>query len=326
MKIKDRIGDLHLIRLVNKQNTQLEILNYGATVYSLTVAGVNVIVGPSRPEDYLSAVYHTRGKYFGATVGRHAGRISHGGFKINSEKFSLFEKEGIHLHGGNYGFSYKFWKVIETGESEDPFVILEYLSPDGEEGYPGDLRVRVKYTLTEENEVKVDYSAVTSKTTVVNITNHSYFNLNGSGPVDDHVLQIPADEYLETTSRNVPTGRLLETAGTPFDFRKPVAIGKVPLDTVFKFRGGEERISITGKRSGLSLQITTNQPAVVVYVPENLPNDWEYSTAIAFERAAICFETQKFPDAPHQPHFPKVTLEPDKVYNNYTTWKFKTGS
>ncbi len=317
---------LRLIKLVNSRNTELVILNFGATIFSLKINGINVIVGPAKPETYLTDIYQTRGKYFGASVGRYAGRISKGGFELEGVKYSIFEKEGVHLHGGEFGFSYKFWEVREIKETQDPHVILEYVSPHLEEGYPGELRVQVKYTLTEADEVKIEYTAQTDRKTIVNLTNHAYFNLNGGGDVDDHKLQINAEKYLETDAQNVPTGNLLNTVGTEFDFKNPAAIGEVLLDTVFSLTTAQKQVVLVGDQSGISMEITTNQPAVVVYVPEDLPGDWKYSTETGAERAAICLETQKFPDAPHQPDFPSAILEPGQIYINSTLWKFKTGS
>ncbi|WP_324719301.1 aldose epimerase family protein [Salinimicrobium sp. HB62] len=325
MKNWDRVGELKLISLKNKRGTELKILNFGASIFSLTIDGVNVVVGPARPEDYISETYHKHGKFFGATVGRHAGRISPNSFEIEDQKFSLFGQDGVHLHGGQYGFSYKFWKVIEVNEKVDPFVELEYISPDGEEGYPGELKVRARYTLTEEDEVKLEYSAQSDQKTVVNLTNHTYFNLNGTGSVNEHHLQIPAAEFLETDPRNVPTGKLLKSAGTLYDFQKLRKIGGVPLDTVFSLKGSSQVIELHGDQSGISMQVKTNQPAVVVYVPQELPQAWDYSTSIGLERAAICLETQKFPDAPHQKDFPSVLLQPREKYLNITSWKFKNG-
>ncbi len=326
MKTKDTAEELRLLRLKNQTGTELEILNFGATIFSLKINGTNVIVGPSRPEDYLSEAYHQQGKYFGATVGRYAGRISKGQFTLDGETYKLYEKNGVHLHGGNFGFSYKFWKLIEQGEEHNPYVVLEYFSPDGEEGYPGNLTVRVKYTLTEENEVSIAYSATTDKDTVVNITNHAYFNLNGRGDVNGHRLQIPADAFLEPDAQLVPTGKMTGVTGTEFDFREIALIGEVPLDTVYQLNGNGEKIFLKGDKSGIKLEVETNQPAVVVYVPEDLPTDWEYSTEVGSERAAVCLETQKFPDAPHHSHFPSVRLSPGETYENTTKWKFTTGS
>ena len=326
MKNRDRAEELKLICLKNKSGTELKILNFGASIFSLTIKGINVIVGPASPQDYLKDIYHRRGKFFGATVGRHAGRISRNSFELEDQKYAIFGKDGVHLHGGENGFSYKFWKVLEVRENNDPFVELEYLSPDGEEGYPGNLKVRARYSLSEENEVRIEYTAETDRRTVVNLTNHAYFNLNGGGTVNDHYLQIPAGEYLGTDTSNVPTGKLLRTAPSPFNFREYRNIDQTPLDTVFCLEDLQKWILLKGDQSGISLEVKTNQPAVVVYVPQDLPGDWNYSTKIAAERAAICLETQKFPDAPHQKHFPSVLLEPGEKYSNITTWQFKNGS
>lgn len=318
---------LELVTLQNRRGTKLKVLNLGATVFSLEIDGkTNVVVGPKDPKDYLSDVYHQKGKYFGASVGRHAGRISGGGIELEDKFFPLFGREGVHLHGGKYGFTYKFWRIKEVNSEDDPFVILEYFSPDGEEGYPGNLRVRVKYKLTENNVVEVEYSAETDSETVVNLTNHTYFNLNGHGSVNGHELRIPADEVLESDERTVPTGRLLPVDGEETDFRHSRRIGKVELDTVFKFNGSDEPVVLKGDQSGISLQLVTNQPAVVAYIPPTLPGEWEYSTVIGEERAAICLEMQKFPDAPNHDHFPSVVLKPGDTYRNVTRWNFNSGS
>lgn len=316
---------LQLVSLVNGLGTQLKILNFGAAVFSLRFSsGKNVVVGPKNPEDYLTKLYHQRGKHFGASVGRHAGRISGGGFQIKETKYSIFGKDGIHLHGGDKGFSYKFWQINEVKEGKDPFVILEYFSPNGEEGYPGNLHVKIKYTLTEDDVIGVEYTAETDEETIVNLTNHTYFNLNGSGSIIGHELQIEADKVLETDDRNVPTGKFESLEGKEIDFRTSKKIGKANLDHVYSLEG-EKKIKLKGDRDGISLEVKTNQPAVVVYVPEVLPKDWEYSTAISANRAAICLETQQYPDAPHHPEFPGVILKPGEVYHNYTSWKFETG-
>lgn len=318
---------MELTTLKNKRGTVLTIMNFGATVFRLEINGkTNVVVGPKHPEDYLSEAYHEEGKHFGASVGRHAGRISGGSFEIKGEKFPIFEKDGVHIHGGKFGFTYKYWEIIEVTSGDDPHVILGYTARDGEEGYPGNLRVQVKYVLTEENVVEVEYTAETDKETVVNLTNHTYFNLNGHGSVNGHTLQIPADKVLEADSQNVPTGKFLAVTEGGLDFRSSSKIGSVFLDTVFSLTTNSEPVYLKGDESEISLQVETNQPAVVVYIPPTLPEAWEYATKIGEERAAICLETQKFPDAPHKDHFPSVLLNPGETYRNTTRWKFTSGS
>lgn len=323
--------ELEIIRLKNSRGTELSILNFGATIFSLKFISrgeaINVVVGPENSEVYLSQIYHTKGKYFGATVGRHAGRISGGGFEIDGKNHPLFEEEGAHLHGGKYGFSYKFWEVEEIHEGKDPYVKLTYLSKDGEEGYPGNLRVETKYTLTEEDHVKIQYSAVTDKKTIVNLTNHTYFNLNGSGSINGHLLKISAEKKLEVDERTIPTGNFISLEGVEDNFSEAKALEDTFLDTAFLFSNREEdreQVFLKGEKSSISLKVKTNQPAVVVYVPEELPTDWNYITNIANKRAAICLETQQLPDAPHHPQFGSVILNKGEKYENFITWIFET--
>ena len=324
------VEDIKVISLINSKKTELKILNFGATVLSLKLwsggKNFNVVVGPEDPKVYTSDIYHKRGKFFGASVGRVAGRISEGEFRLNDGQYRLYTKNGINLHGGEYGFSYRFWEVEEVHQGKNPFVSLSYFSEDGEEGFPGNLRVKAKYTLTEENELKVDYSAETDQATVVNLTNHTYFNLAGEGSINDHKLRIDANEILEVDEKTQPTGTFLNVEGTENDFRESKKLDSIFLDTSFIFsqRSTAEKVFLSSQKSGISLSIDTNQPAVVVYVPEKLPQDWKYSTRISEARAAICLETQVHPDAPNHLNFPSIVLEPGQKYLNSTTWKFTT--
>ncbi len=231
-------------------------------------------------------------------MGRYAGRISNGSFEIDDKKYDLYTKDGVHLHGGKYGFSYKFWEVEEVTGGKDPSVSLSYLSEDGEEGYPGNLQVKVKYTLTEDDEVKIDYTATTDKKTFVNLTNHTYFNLQGRGNVNRHRLQLEADRMLETDRQLMPTGKLLKVEGTSKDFRAMKSVDQISLDTAFAFTAPQDsakKIILESAESGISLQVYTQQPAVVVYVPEVLPQDWNYSTNIARSPAGYLPGNSKFP-------------------------------
>lgn len=325
LKHAELVEKLQLVKLVNARKTELEILNFGAAVFSLKVRRINVVVGPADPANYLTEAYHTHGKHFGASVGRHAGRISGGSFQIKDQKYPIFEKNGVHLHGGEMGFTYRFWKIKEVSEAKDPFVILEYFSEDGEEGYPGNLRVQVKYTLTEEDTVEITYTAETDKETLVNLTNHAYFNLNGSGSINKHELQINAAEVLEADDNIVPTGNFLKVENTEKDFFQLKEIGEVELDTVFKLEEGPKKAFLRGEQSGISLEVETNQPGLVVYIPPVLPQDWKYTTPAEAKRPAICLETQKFPDAPNNPEFPSVILSPGEQYVNHTSWRFISG-
>lgn len=319
-----------MLTLKNSRNTELKILNFGATIFSLEFQqqseSINVVVGPEKPEDYLTEIYHKKGKYFGSSVGRYAGRISGGSFEIEGRKYPVFNEDGVHLHGGKNGFSYKFWDVEETCGGDDPSVLLSYFSEDGEEGYPGNLKVHVRYTLFENDTIEIEYSAETDRKTIVNLTNHTYFNLNGKGDVRAHKLQIKADQILEVDDKLLPTGRFLNVEHEKKDFRNPKPVDGDALDTTFKFieRDGE-KVILRSPESGISLKVFTTQPAVVVYVPQDLPQDWKYSTNISEERAAICLETQNFPDAPHHSAFPSAILRPGEIYRNRTIWEFETG-
>ncbi|SDL08359.1 aldose 1-epimerase [Salinimicrobium catena] len=325
--------ELKVVSLVNSRGTELKIGNFGATVLSLKLCNrgktVNVVTGPEDPADYISAIYRKKGKFFGASVGRFAGRIAEGSFSIEGSKYQVSSKEGVHLHGGQNGFSYKFWKIETTSEGPDPSVTLSYCSPHGEEGFPGELRVKVRYVLTEINEVWIDYSAETDRPTIVNLTNHTYFNLNGFGDVRGHELRIDADKALEVDEKLLPTGKFSEVRATECDFQQQKMIDEIPLDTTFVFSTGteeREKVHLKGDQSGISLSVISNQPAVVVYVPEELPDNWQYSTIIGKSRQAICLETQVHPDAPNHQHFPSVELRQGEEYQNSTRWIFKTES
>lgn len=330
MESSQATEQLQLLSLKNSRNTEMKILNFGASIFSLEFQNgnerTNVVVGPKHPEDYLTSAYHKKGKYFGSSVGRYAGRISGGSFEIANKKHDIYTEDGVHLHGGKYGFTYKFWKVEEVTEGNDPSVLLSYLSKDGEEGYPGNLQVWVRYTLTEDDKVNIDYTAETDKETVVNLTNHTYFNLQGGGDVRAHQLQINADKVLEVDQKLMPSGKFLEVENSELDFRKAKAIDDVFLDTGYGFSdpaGTSEKIILKSPKSGISLKVFSQQPAVIVYVPEELPTEWEYSTNIAGHRQAICLETQNFPDAPHHSAFPLARLKPGEEYRNSTSWEFK---
>lgn len=322
--------EIRVVEITNSKDTTLEILNFGASIFSLKFRGenndfTNVVVSPKNPEDLLTAEYKKHNKGFGASVGRYAGRISEGSITLGNEKFGLFTKDGVHLHGGNFGFTYRLWDFKEVRKGENPFVILSYLSVDGEEGYPGNLQVEVKYTLTEEDEVLIEYSATTDKETVVNLTNHTYFNLSGFGSVSDHKLHINSDKIVETNQKLLPTGEFLKAEGSEKNFlSSQKRIGSLPLDDVFALkRERETEIKLASEASGISLEIQTNQPAVVVYAPKVLPTDWPYQTEISDEFPSVCLETQNFPDAPHQENFPSAKLLPGEKYYNFTRWKFQ---
>lgn len=319
---------LKTVELINSRKTRLEILNYGAALFSLKFERpdgeyLNAVVSPKKPEDFLVQDYWKENKVFGASVGRYAGRISNGGFSLNGEDYSLHTKEGVHLHGGKFGFAYKFWEIEEIRKKDDPSVRLTYISRDGEEGYPGNLKVSVTYTLQEDDTVEIEYKATTDKDTVVNLTNHAYFNLNGGGDITDHVLYLNAENALEANEKQFPTGSFMNVLNTEKDFTTAKPLGGKPLDDVFVLRRNKkEEVILKGTRSGLTLKIETDQPAVVVYAPEELPSQWEYQTKLAAKHPSVCLETQNFPDAPNHDNFPSSVLKVGEVYKNRMAWSF----
>ncbi|WP_110688268.1 aldose epimerase family protein [Salegentibacter sediminis] len=324
--------ELKTIQLLNKQQSKLEILNYGAAILSFIIKDkkgkpTNVIVSPKATE-FVKPVYKNHNKCFGASVGRYAGRISGGKFKLDDQSFELQQKNGVHLHGGEYGFQYKIWKIEEQTSGENPSVTLSYFSEDGEEGYPGNLKASVKYCLTEENEILIEYTATSDKKTVVNLTNHAYFNLNGEGSVSDHFLQISANKILQVNEQMLPTGDLVKLKNKPKDFSKSKLIGNRPLDDSFVLNNekNENAAVLFAPLTGIKMEVKTNQPALVAYAPEELPDDLEYKTLISKEYPSICLESQNFPDSPNFRNFPSSVLIPGERYSNQISLNFKVVS
>lgn len=319
---------LKTVRLTNGQQSSLEILNYGAAILSFMIPDkkgqlINVIVSP-KAKEFITDEYREQNKCFGASVGRYAGRISGGEFQLDKKNFELYSKDGVHLHGGEFGFQYKLWEIQEQTSGDNPSVKLSYLSEDGEEGYPGNLKVEVVYTLTEDNELQIEYSATTDKKTVVNLTNHAYFNLNGEGSVSDHFLHIEAKKLLEVDEKLLPTGNLVKLKKHPKDFTNNKLIGNRPLNDTFILTSekGEVSAILFAPLTGVKMQIKTNQPALVAYAPEELPQDLDYKTRISQEYPSICLEAQNFPDAPNFRNFPSSVLEPGEIYYNNIVYAF----
>ncbi|WP_329425742.1 galactose mutarotase [Streptosporangium sp. NBC_01495] len=291
------------------------ILGYGAILQSLEVSGVDVVLGYDNLGDYL-----TRSRYFGAVVGRYGNRIAGGRFTLDGRDHELPVNNGPNsLHGGTHGFDTRVWRITAAS---DTAVTLEHVSPDGEQGYPGTLTVSVTYTLTGD-AIRIDYHAVTDAPTVLNLTNHSYFNLAGGGDVLKHVVRIDADHYLPVDATQIPTGELAPVAGTPFDFTSPYEIGERiadPLlgggyDHCYVLRGGME---VREPAGGLTMEVTTTEPGVQFYTGNFLDG---VATAYG-KHAGLCLETQHFPDSPNRPHFPSVVLRPGERFDSTTTYRF----
>lgn len=326
---------VQLFTLSNENGMEVSITNYGGIVTSLKVPDKegnieNVVLGFDDLEKYKSG--HP---FFGAITGRYANRIANGQFELNDETYQLATNDGEnHLHGGESGFDKKLWDA-EVNEDENS-ITLNYLSPDGEEGYPGNLDVEVTYTLTDDNELTIDYHAITDKPTVVNLTNHSYFNLSGhpSQGILDHLLTINADRYTPVDDGLIPTGELRSVQETPFDFTEPETVGarieSIPpgYDHNFVLNNPDSGIrkiaTVEHEESGRIMEVYTDQPGVQLYTGNFLDGSLMDHHGTPIEQyAALCLETQTFPDSPNKPEFPSAVLNPGETYETTTIYQFK---
>src|SRR5438477_517190 len=334
-----------LFVLTNRNGSEVSITNYGGTVVSLKVPDrsgkiADVVLGYDNVEGYAEGK-----SYFGAIVGRYGNRIGHAQFVLDGKTYTLAKNNGENsLHGGVNGFNKAVWTAKTLSSKDGQSLELSYLSKDGEEGFPGNLKVTVIYTLTDDNALRIEYSATTDKKTVVNLTNHSYFNLagQGSGDILGHLLTIEADKFTPVDSGLIPTGELRDVAGTPFDFRKPTAIGARinEDDEQLKLGGGYdhnfvlrrkpgEPISLAARvvdpKTGRVLEVWTDQPGVQFYTGNFLDGSVRGKGGIAYtKRSAFCLETQHFPDSPNHPKFPSTVLKPGERYHTTTIYKFSS--
>ncbi|MDQ3393608.1 MAG: galactose mutarotase [Bacteroidota bacterium] len=326
--------EVHLYTLTNKNNMQVSIINFGGVITSVLVPDIkgnmgDVVLGFDNLDDYMK-----ENPYFGALVGRYGNRIANGKFTLNGKEYTLATNNGPnHLHGGIKGFDKVLWTVEENKSDEGASLKLTYLSKDGEEGYPGNLDVTVIYTLNDNNEIVMEYEAQTDSPTPINLTNHSYFNLNPkSKNALGHLLEIKADQYTVVNETLIPTGELRSVAGA-MDFRKPKVIDK-DLDSV---DGGYDHNYVLNKtgtnldlmatvhepETGRFMEVFTTQPGVQFYSGNFLDgslkgkNDKQYVKHYGF-----CLETQHFPDSPNQPDFPNTILLPSEKYNHTTIYRF----
>ncbi|MFL9837340.1 aldose epimerase family protein [Flavobacterium sp. ST-75] len=317
--------------LTNLKGTQLTVTNYGATITSLKVAGknndlVDVVLGFDDVQGYIDSYSLPSAPYFGAVMGRYAGRIKNGKFTLNGTGYQLNTNLGNHhLHGGNVGFGRAVWKMTEAGIAASPFIKLQYISPDGEEHYPGELTIEVTYTLTEDNQVIAEYAAVTDKDTVINLTQHSYFNLDGhTGNVKDQQLQVFTDTIVETDALNIPTGNFIAAADKGYHFLTPNPCPEV-IDTSFVIKDNNQVAAVlTSEKSGLKMTVQTNQPSVHIYVGGNCGSKLKGKDGTVYHSlSGICFETQNFPDAPNMDNFPSAVLRKEEKYYQKTVFKFE---
>ncbi len=328
-----------LYTLTNTSGIRARITNYGAILVSLEVPDrqgnlADITLGYDNLPDYIE-----RGAFFGATVGRYANRIGGAKFVLDGTEYKLATNNGPnHLHGGVKGFDKVVWKPEDVrAESQKALVKMSYISEDGEEGYPGNMACTVTYTLTEDNELKISYEAETDKTTVVNLTNHSYFNLAGQGTGDvlAHELTLNADKYTVFDEGLIPTGEIKSVKGSPLDFTSVMSIGSrigevgSGYDNNYILNGGGGKLALCAEvyepTSGRVMEIHTTEPGVQFYTGNFLDGTLTGKDGKVYKKHyGFCLETQHFPDSPNKPNFPSVVLLPGRKYTTETVHKFYT--
>ncbi|HEV3485874.1 MAG TPA: aldose epimerase family protein [Vicinamibacterales bacterium] len=301
---------------LESERLRARILDFGATLMSLEAPDrhgtwTDVVLGFDDPERY-----HLRHPYLGATVGRYANRIAEAKFSIDGNDYQLSVNEGRHhLHGGENGFHRVTWQAQRHGSA----LRFRYVSRDGDEGYPGTVTAVVTYRI-QANVLMIDYHASTDRPTVLNLTNHAYFNLGGAGAVDEHLVRIPAARYVEVDAERIPTGRLLPVADTAMDFQRARPLGRVRVDHCFVLDG---EIELHDPASGRLLRIRTTQPGAQFYTGDLLDGSVRGRDGTAYgPRAALCLEPQHFPDSPNQPAFPSTVLRPGEQYRHRSSYEF----
>lgn len=331
---------VELYTLKNASNAEVQIMTYGGTVVSLKVpdrSGTpgDIVLGFETLDGYLK-----NSPYFGSIIGRYGNRIGRGQFSLNGKQYTLPKNNGENtLHGGIRGFDKVVWKATEVKSKEGPALLLTYLSKDGEEGFPGNLNATVVYTLTNNNELRIEYTATTDKVTVVNLTHHSYFNLAGEGSILQHELMINADKFTPVDAGLIPTGELRNVKGTPMDFAKPTAIaaridqqdeqlvmGK-GYDHNWVLNRSTGKLSLAAKayepRTGRVMEVLTTEPGLQFYSGNFLDGTITGKGGQVYkQRYGFCLETQHFPDSPNKPAFPSTTLKPGQQYKSTTVYKF----
>ena len=330
---------VQLYTLANKSGASVTITNYGGRVVSINVPDKdNKMVDVSLGYDSVKSYRKEGEPFFGALIGRYGNRIGKGKFTLDGKEYQLQLNNGPNtLHGGKDGFFSKVWDAKQDGQKLE----LSYISKDGEAGYPGTLNVKVVYTLTDDNAIKIDYTATTDKTTIVNLTNHTYFNLSGEGSATilDHELMIAADAYTPVDSTLIPTGKLTPVKGTAFDFTVAKAIGKdvENVDEQLKFGKGYDHNWALNKNdgktavarvkspvSGIIMEVYTTEPGLQFYCGNFMTGvDKDGKGGKSYpHRSAFCLETQHFPDAPNHANFASTVLKPGETYTTSTTYKF----
>ena len=335
---------IEMVTLKNKNGLELRAIAYGGTITSLKVpdrAGTvaDIVLGFDNPAQYWA---DPPPPFFGALIGRYGNRIAKGSFQLGGKTFTLATNNGPnHLHGGNKGFDKQLWTVTTKNGAQGSSAVFMRTSPDGEEGYPGNLQVRVTYTLTDKNELVIDYHATTDKPTPVNLTQHSYFNMagEGSGDILAQQLLINADRYTPVDDTLIPTGELAPVAGTPFDFRQPTAIGARINQDNLQLKNGkgydhnwvlnrtgtglELAARLTDPKSGRTMEVATTEPGLQFYSGNFLDGTIKGKGGHVYAyRSGLCLETQHFPDSPNHENFPSTILQPGKSYDSQTVFTF----
>jgi aldose 1-epimerase len=330
--------------LTNKSGATVKVINFGAVVTSLTVPDRNgkfedVVLGYDSLQGYIDG-----SSYFGAIVGRYGNRIGKGQFSLEGKKYQVTVNDGEnHLHGGKIGFNKVLWTAKTVQDSAGPSLQLTYISKDGEEGYPGTVTLSVTYTLTDKNELRIVYEGTTDKTTVLNPTHHSYFNLSGSfnNTILDQLVTIEADSMTPVDKGLITTGKYLDVTNTPMDFRTPTAIGARINDkfeqlifghgydhnwVIKNYSKGKVRkaAEVYEPKSGRVMTVYTDQPGLQFYTG-NFLDGTAHGKGVSYQqRTGLCLEAQCFPDSPNKPEFPSATLKPGEVYHQTTIYQFTT--
>jgi aldose 1-epimerase len=328
--------EITLYSISNNNNISFQVINYGGIITSLYVPDKNgnmddIVLGFNTLEDYIAS-----NPYFGALIGRYGNRIAKGRFKLNGIEYKLATNNfGNHLHGGDFGYDKVIWNALEINNKDEAGIMLTYLSKDGEEGYPGNLNIKVSYILNNNNELKILYEAKTDKTTIVNLTHHSYFNLRGEDNEDilNHELMINADRITAIDKTLIPTGELLQVKGTAFDFTSAKTIGS----RIKEIDGGYDHNYILNKSgnelslaarvyepiSGRIMEVFTTEPAMQFYSGNFLDGSLKGKSGNYYKKhQGFCLEAQHYPDSPNHPEFPSTVLNPGETYNQLTIYKF----
>ena len=322
----------------NKNGMTMAVSDFGATLQALCVpdkkgALLDVVLGYDDPSEYEGNSL----PFFGATIGRNANRIGGGAIVLNGKRYELTKNDGANcLHSGTDFYSFRLWNVAETTENSITFALH---SPDGDQGFPGALDVKVKYILTDENEVKIEYDAMPAEDTIINLTNHSYFNLNGhdSGNVLDHEVWIDADSYTRANKESIPTGEIVPVENTPMDFRVKKAIGKeigAEYEALIFGKGYDHNWCLnnngqlakvaeaSSEKSGISMEVYTDLPGVQMYTGNFITKEPGKAGAVYENRQGVCFETQYYPDAVNHENFPSPIFKKGEMYHTVTIYKF----